>query len=300
MTIKEVLKQLNQWNYSYEFYGSEDDEIIGFSDPKSYRYKTAIWIGKEEDIDFRKIKRKSDIELLLVKPGVINVDDYKNVILTDVPKICFMKLVVYLNPSFINNNVESDVIKGSSVEIGDSYIGHRVIIGNNVHIGNKCKICSDVFIGDDTVIGDNVVIGEKTIIGGETNGSSFTDTDGEMYIMPNLGGVEIRDNVQIGANSIICKGTFSNTIIGRGCEINAGCLIGHNCEIGDETLLLGRVTMHGNVSVGSHSKIISSIIKNRVRIGDGVTVGIGSVVLKDIADNNTCFGNPARIVPLAK
>lgn len=297
MKIYELLEILEQNQYPFDFYGNKEDEVNGFSDPKSYINGSAVWIGHETDLNFDVIQEKKNIQLLFVKPNEINVAEYKNVVVTDIPKICFMKIVVALYPIPEEAHIENDVIKGENVNIGCSYVGHRVIIGDNVTIGDHCRICSDAYIGKNTQVGNNVVIGEKCVIGGETNGSSFYDVDGEMYMMPNLGGVVIDDDVQIGAGTIICKGTFANTVIGKRCEINAGCTIGHNCVIDEKTLILGTSTIHGNVSVGKESRIISSVIKNRIKIGKNTVVGIGSVVIKDIEDGKECFGNPARVIP---
>lgn len=298
MTIADICLKLNELGFTHRFYGDEKLEITGFSDPKDYKPNTMIWIGKLADIQLKEGLTYTDIALAFVKPETELEGKLPNVLVTDDPKTAFMKLVYeeYATPPYEYTDPTAYI--STTAKIGkDCYIGRNVIIEDGVILGDCCEIRENTFIGKDSIVGNHCVIGQNCVIAGETNGSTFQDTDGILKNMPNLGRVIIGNATQIGAGSLIAKGTFTDTVIGNECELNAGTSVGHNCKIGNKTLLLGRCTLSGNTKIGNHCQLISACVKNRIVIGNNVKVGMGSVVLKDIEDGKTCFGNPARIIP---
>lgn len=297
MIIRDLLAHLDNCGFEYEFSGDENQEVLGFSDPKDYKLGTAIWIGKYDDIDFTKVNQISDITLVFSFVATERMDEFKNVIYSNNPKKLFMKLVY----DFYNEKEKAEILShfvSEKAYIGDGcHIGRNVIIEENVCIGNNCVIKENSYIGKNCIIGEGCVIGQNVVIGGETNGSIFEDVDGIKKNMPNIGRVVIGKNSLIGAGSIIARGTFSDTVIGDECELNAGTSLGHNCKVGNKTMLLGSNRISGNTIIGERCEIISASIKNRIIIGDDVKVGIGSVIIKDIESGKKVFGNPARVVP---
>ena len=298
MTAFQIAGKLKEWNFDYEICGDPTVDITGFSDPADYMPQTAIWIGKAEDVVLGENLTAEDIALIFAKPesGVEKI--FPNVILTSNPKLAFMKLVYETYSEPMTEKISPFAIIDESAKIGKNcLIARNAIIGKNAVIGDGCQIYENVYIGDNCVIGSNCVIGQGALIGSENNGSSFTDLDGIMKNMPNVGNVVIGNYVLIGANSIISRGTFHTTFIGDECMLNAGTAVGHNCRIGRKTMLLGRCTIAGNTRIGENCQVISACIKNRITIGNNVKVNIGSVVIKNIEDNKTVTGNPARIIP---
>ncbi len=113
---------------------------------------------------------------------------------------------------------------------------------------------------------------------------------------PQRGGVEIGQDVRIGAYTVVKKGTIENTVIGYGCKIGSHCNIGHNVKIGDNCLLTHRVSIGGSTEVGDRVYFgQGSIIKNKIKIGDGAIIGQGANVLIDVPPNKMALGNPAKI-----
>lgn len=299
MTIAEIREVLrHEYGMASELFGDPTRVIKGFSDPRDYRADTVIWVGKPEDVFWGEHQAVEDIALILAKPGAEVEKTFPNVLITNDPKNAFMKLVMRQCGKTVQPYVDITAAIAPSASIGQGcYIGRNVVIGDNAKIGPSCEIRENTYIGAGTVIGEKCIIGQNCVIAGETNGSIFEDTDGIMKDMPNIGIVRIGKYVRIGAGSIIARATFTETVIDDECEINAGTSLGHNVKVGKRVQLLGRNTISGNTHIGDNSQLISCCVKNRIVIGKNVKCGIGSVVLQNIPDNKTCFGNPARIMP---
>ena len=108
----------------------------------------------------------------------------------------------------------------------------------------------------------------------------------------------VSDSVRVGAGTVIMAGAMinANAHIGDNAIVNTGAIIEHDCVIEDGAHIGPGVRLGGNVKVGSETWIgIGAIVKDRVRIGKGVIVGAGSLVLKDVADHVTVYGSPASV-----
>lgn len=183
----------------------------------------------------------------------------------------------------------------------EALISPTVYIGAHCSIG-KCTILDNTRIYpnattyDGVSIGRNVLIQAGAVIGTDGLGCERRE-DGTLIKFSHLGGVEICDDVEIGANCQIARGALSNTVIGRGCKINGMCFIAHNCILGENVWITGNTMLAGSVQVDNNATIYSSvIIREQRKIGQGATIGMGSVVTKDVPAGETWLGNPARKV----
>ena len=161
-------------------------------------------------------------------------------------------------------------------------------------IGKNTVLMPNVVVYDDVEIGDNCLIQAGVVIG--TDGLGCTrDKEGRLTKFPHLGGVIIGDDVEIGANSQVAKGVFSDTLIENGCKINGLCFIAHNSHLEENVWITGDTMLCGSVHVRKNTTIFSNVIVREQRlIGEGVTVGMGSVVTKNIPDGETWLGAPAH------
>ena len=196
----------------------------------------------------------------------------------------------------------------SSHERANAQTGKKTIIGNNCSISSTAKIadCS-VIIGDNVTIGDYVVIHPNTRIGDNTiiqTGARIAEQDFNVYSYNGIskqvfhgGHVDIGSNVLISSGVLVGQALYSydKTILGDNCYIGANTCIGHNSKVGSNCEICGNSMIGGFCNIGSNSKLFMNVtVANTIRIGDNATVNMGSVVIREVNDGKTVFGNPAR------
>lgn len=196
---------------------------------------------------------------------------------------------------------------GEAVFIGAfSYIGENAIIangakifpnayiGNNAIVGENSIIHPGVKIYHDCVIGKNVVIHAGTIIGGDGFGFA-PQQDGTYKKVPQIGNVIIEDDVEIGSNTTIDRGTMGSTIIKSGAKLDNLLQIAHNVEIGNNSVIAAQAGISGSTKVGSHVMIGGQVgIVGHLTIADGSKINAQSGVSKSIKIPNTAVtGSPA-------
>ena len=141
-----------------------------------------------------------------------------------------------------------------------------------------------------------MIIHPGVVIG--TEGISFErDEKQELEWFPQLGGVIIEDDVEIGANSVITRGPLprSNTVIGEGTKVDTLVEVGHGVRIGRHCIIIGQTIICGRVTIDDYSYVSGQVfIKQGVKIGSNVFIGAGSTVLEDVSDNLVMIGTPAR------
>lgn len=179
--------------------------------------------------------------------------------------------------------------KDSIMEPG-AFVDHSVVIGSSVRIHTGAVIRSFSEIGDGTIIREHAVIG----------GAGFgfeRDLDGTPVRLPHLGGVRIGRSVEIGALAAVDAGTIDPTIIEDDAKVGDLVHIAHNCVVERGAIVTSCAKLSGSVRIGQNSWIgPNASVVQRKRIGDGATVGIGAVVIRDVEPRATVAGNPARPV----
>lgn len=200
---------------------------------------------------------------------------------------------------------EQDRQRGYELTQGGYYIGKNTIIGNNTYIEPGCFIGHDVTIGENTIIkagavikncqiGNNCLINEMALIG--ANGFNMArDKENKLIRIPSLGKVMIGDNAEIGAQDNISRGSAGNTFIADNVKLDALVYIAHDVYIEKNVEIAGGTSVGGFCHIGEDTFIgFNTSIKNRIKIGKNVTVGMGSVVLKEVESNSIVYGHPAR------
>lgn len=204
----------------------------------------------------------------------------------------------YLELNKLEDLPETEYYKKNGALISkDAIIGKNVkilpyaFVDQDVVIGNNCTIHSGVRLLPNTRIGANCEIHDNSVIG--TVGLAYED---EQRI-PQLGGVKIGNRVAIGANCVIARGAIEDTEIENDVAVDFSCTISHGVKIGTNVKIVAGTNIFGSVIIG-HDDFISgnTAIKNSVSIGNRVLIGMGSIVIQNIEDDKTVFGNPARVL----
>lgn len=186
-------------------------------------------------------------------------------------------------------------------------IGDYTVIKDNVSIGSGTVINNHVVIESNTIIGKNCYIKSGSVIG--EDGFGFTkDENGVPKRFPHSGNVFIGDNVEIGASSIIARGTLDTTKILNNVKIDDKVFIAHNVIIGENSMVVACSEISGSSKVGKNCWIgPNTTITDQVVIGDNVFLGIGSTISENIKDNekrcsltNLSFRDHIKIKKLLK
>ncbi|MCK4852538.1 MAG: UDP-3-O-(3-hydroxymyristoyl)glucosamine N-acyltransferase, partial [Candidatus Omnitrophica bacterium] len=175
-----------------------------------------------------------------------------------------------------------------------SDIGAGCVIGDNAAVGTLTRLYPGVIVYDRSVIGDNVIVHAGTVIGAD--GFGYVPKDGEILKVPQMGRVIIEDDVEIGANSCVDRGTFTDTVIGRGSKLDNLVQVAHNVRIGRNVLIAGQTGIAGSVTVGDNTMMGGQAgISDHINVGRNVRIAAKTGVTKDAKKEGTVlFGYPAR------
>ena len=195
---------------------------------------------------------------------------------------------------------------GADVSIGpgatvraDASIGDRTVLHANSYVGRRSRIGSDcvlfpaVVLMEDVSVGDRVVVHGATVIG--CDGYGYLQRGGGHVKIPQVGTVEIGDDVEIGSQVTIDRATLDATVIGRGCKIGDLVHVAHNVTIGEHTLVVPTARIAGRATIGSGVVLAGAAgVADGVVIGDGAVLGGNSVTYRDVPAGAVRYGDPAR------
>lgn len=204
-------------------------------------------------------------------------------------------------PCFVAEGVGTD----AETYVGAfSYVAKGVKLGKGVKIYPQCYVGAGVEIGDNTVlypgvkvyygckIGSNCILHSGVVIGAD--GFGFAPKDGAYSKIPQLGHVEIADDVEIGANTCVDRATMGCTRIARGVKLDNLIQVAHNCEVGEHTVMASQTGVAGSTKVGAHCMVGGQVgFAGHIHIGDGVQIGAQSGVPQDVAPGMRIMGYPA-------
>ena len=198
-----------------------------------------------------------------------------------------------IETSFPEVTFGKNVLLGKNVKIGTkSFIGSNTIIESNVKIGENCVIGSFIVI-KNSLIGSNVHIKDGSKIG--TKGFGFIPIKQKNLRTPQIGRVVLEDNVEIGSNCTIDRGSVTDTFIGKNTFLDNQIHIAHNVKIGQNCMLAAQVGIAGSTTIGDDVMIGGQAgIAGHLKIGNRVKIGGASGVTTDLADNSKVMGYPAK------
>jgi UDP-3-O-[3-hydroxymyristoyl] glucosamine N-acyltransferase len=192
-----------------------------------------------------------------------------------------------------NITINPGVVVKTGCSIGkNSFIDSNSVIGSNVTIGRNVLIESNCSI-KNCLIGDNVIIHSGVCIG--QDGFGYSMASNKLKKIPHIGKVIIQNNVEVGSNSSIDRGSMNDTIVGDGTKIDNLVQIAHNVIIGENCIIAGQVGISGSVRIGNNVMIGGQVgIKQHRKIGDNVQIAAASGVTRSIPSNKRIAGNPAK------
>jgi UDP-3-O-[3-hydroxymyristoyl] glucosamine N-acyltransferase len=229
-------------------------------------------------------------------------------VVTAQPYLYYARIAQLLNPPRrppvgVQPGASVDSLLPASVSIAAQVrIGHNVSIGDNVVveagtvIGDDCVIGADSWLHANVSIYAGVRIGARAIIhsGAVLGADGFgfaREPDGAWVKIPQTGGVEIGDDVEIGANTTIDRGALDDTVIGNGVKLDNQIQVAHNVHIGDFTAIAGCVGIAGSARIGRRCTFGgAAMILGHLEIADDVNVSSGTMVAKSITKAGSYTG----------
>jgi UDP-3-O-[3-hydroxymyristoyl] glucosamine N-acyltransferase len=223
-----------------------------------------------------------------------NIKTDSVLIFTEKPRLLFLRCLNKFSNSKVLHNIHSTVIIKSKKIGKNVHIGPFCYIGKNVTIGDNTMIHGSVNIYGNTHIGRNVIIDSFTVIG--SDGFGFEKNEkGVWEKFPHNGDIKISDNVEIGANVCIDRGSLESTIIGTGTKIDNLVHVAHNVKIGQNCMIVAHSLLGGSSIIEDNTYIaMSAVIRDGIKIGKGAMVGMGSVVTRDVPKGVVVMGVPAH------
>lgn len=178
-------------------------------------------------------------------------------------------------------------------------IGRNTVIESNSHVGRDVTIGEDCRIGPNVTllhgvrVGNRIRIDPGTVIGREGFGYVWV---GDRHLkVPQVGSVQIDDDVDVGCNCCVDRATFGVTRVRRGTKIDNQVQVGHNDDIGEDTIIVSQVGLSGSVKVGKRVILAGQVgTTDHIEIGDGAVVGGATAVTKDVKPGETVWGYPSR------
>ncbi|HLM67427.1 MAG TPA: UDP-3-O-(3-hydroxymyristoyl)glucosamine N-acyltransferase [Longimicrobium sp.] len=178
-------------------------------------------------------------------------------------------------------------------------VGERARIGAHVVVGAGCEVGEDAILHPQVTLYDGVAVGARSIVHSGarlgSDGFGFVPERGGLVKVPQVGGCVIGEDVEIGANTTIDRGSIGDTVVGRGTKIDNLVQIGHNCRIGRSVIIVSQVGISGSTRVGDGAVLGGQAgVQGHIEIGAGARIGAQAGVTASVPAGVTVSGYPAR------
>jgi len=290
--------------------GDGDLELAGVASPERAGVRDLIYVESAKHVS----RAESSAARCVIAPAGVVLKG-KAVLRSAAPKLAFAKAAaVLLDRTPIAAGIHATAIiaplaqiatgvsvgpyavVGEDVHIGEgTQVGPHVVVGAGCRIGKNCRIHARVTLYSGARIGDRVEIHSGAVLGADGFGYAFGE--GRYTKFPQLGLVEIGDDVEIGANTTIDRGSLGDTRIASGVKLDNLVHIGHNCEIGEHSVVAAQAGLSGSCTFGKRVVVGGQAgFGERCELEDGAVIGGQSGVLggKVIHSGETVWGTPAR------
>lgn len=174
------------------------------------------------------------------------------------------------------------VYVGAGATIGrDSVLFPGVFVGQGAEIGDDCVLHPQVTVRDGCRIGNRVILHAGVVVG--SDGFGYAAEGGARAKIPQVGTVEVHDDVEIGANTTVDRATLGRTVIGRGVKIDNLVQIAHNVVVGDDSVIVAQAGIAGSTRIGRGVILAGQVgVVNHIEIGDGARIGPQSGVAQSV------------------
>jgi UDP-3-O-[3-hydroxymyristoyl] glucosamine N-acyltransferase len=304
--MKKRLKELADW-VDGTVVGDGETEISGVAAIEEAQAGEIAFIATPKYL----LKlRETNASAVIVSKEVTQAD--KPLLCVDHPHLAFVKiLTLFFQKPYQPKGIDSNAWISPTAKLGRDltlypfvYIGDRCSIGDRVTLYPGVYVGEDAAIGEDSILYPNVsvypgaVVGKRVIL----HSGVVIGSDGFGYVkegkknvkIPQVGRVEIEDDVELGANTTVDRAALGKTIIRRGTKIDNLVQVAHSVVIGEDSILCAQAGISGSTKIGSNVTLAGQVgVVDHVEIGDNVIVGAQAGVTHNLPGNQAYVGSPA-------
>jgi UDP-3-O-[3-hydroxymyristoyl] glucosamine N-acyltransferase len=297
--------------------GDEGVQLTGISSVESALPGDLVFVDDEKNL---RLALESQASAVIAGDFAAGKTNPKPLLLATQPRLAFARAAQLLcpaperkrgiHPSAIVHpsaqlaegvTIEDHVVIGEDAHIGESTrIGAGSVIGARVSIGRNCDLYANVTVYPGVRLGNRVIVHAGAVLGSDGFGYVRDQVTGRYEKFPQIGRLEIEDDVEIGANTTIDRGALDVTRIGRGAKIDNLVHIGHNCKIGEDVVIAAQTGLSGSITIEKNVVLGGQVgIGEHARIEEGVMLGGQGGVLpnKVLRGKGIAFwGTPAKPV----
>jgi UDP-3-O-[3-hydroxymyristoyl] glucosamine N-acyltransferase len=255
-----------------------------------------VWVASRNAAKSRIVAETTASVVVCDAAAVGEAPDLRNKTLLVVgdPRLAFLRIVAQFFQRRPTPAIHPTACVHPHAQLGaDVFIGPFTYVGR-AKIGAQSVIYGHVHIYDDVSIGERVTIHAGTVIGSDGYGYQRNEA-GVLEKFPHIGGVVIEDDVEIGANTTIDRGSLGNTVIRERARVDNLVHVAHNVEIGADAAVIANTMIGGSTQIGAKAWIAPSVtLRDGIKVGAGATIGLAALVVKSVPDNELWAGSPAK------
>jgi UDP-3-O-[3-hydroxymyristoyl] glucosamine N-acyltransferase len=290
--------------------GDRNAQISGVASPERATASDLIYVDSERHLGRA---ANSAASCILARPGTRAAG--KTLIEVEDPKLAFAKAAAWLLPPAVPTpgvhstaivpmtavlragvSIGAYVVLEDGVEVGrNTVIEPFCFLGRGSRIGENCRLHPRVTLYADARLGNRVEVHAGATIG--SDGFGYVPGDGRQWKFPQIGSVEIGDDVEIGAGATIDRGSLESTVISQGVKIDNLVHVAHNVRIGEHTVIAAQTGISGSSTLGKNVVVGGQVgIADHCTLEDGAVAGAqaGIPTGKIIRGGQTVWGTPAR------